>query len=135
MDLKSVCVYCSSSSAKDTASVVEQEIRHFGREIAKRGVSLIVFAEGTFQRQVGLMPFRTGGFQAAAQAGVPVVPAALRGVRSVLRDGTSYLRRSPIALSFAPPVQPEGSDWNATVKLRDQVRAEILKRCGEPDLA
>ena len=45
------------------------------------------------------------------------------------------LRRSPVALTFAPPVLPEGSDWNATVKLRDQVRAEILKRCGEPDLA
>jgi hypothetical protein len=53
----------------------------------------------------------------------------------VLRDGTWYLRRAPVTLAFGPAVQPEGSDWNATVKLRDQVRAEILKRCGEPDLA
>jgi 1-acyl-sn-glycerol-3-phosphate acyltransferase len=101
---------------------------------ARRGVSLIVFPEGTFQRQAGLLPFRAGAFQAAAQAGIPVVPAALRGVRSVLRDGTFYLRRSPVTLAFAPPVQPEGSDWNATLKLRDEVRTEILKRCGEPDL-
>jgi acyl carrier protein len=102
---------------------------------AKRGASLIVFAEGTFQRQAGLMPFRVGGFQAAAQAGVPVVPVALRGVRSVLREGTWYLRRSAVTVSFAPPVRADGADWNAAVKLRDQVRAEILKRCGEPDLA
>ena len=37
-------------------------------------------------------------------------------------------------VSIAPPVMPEGSDWNAAVRLRDRVRAEILKRCGEPDL-
>jgi len=61
------------------------------------------------------------------------VPVAIRGARSVLRDGTWTLRRGAVAVSFAPPVQPEGSDWNATLKLRDQVRAEILKRCGEPD--
>src|SRR5260221_2259167 len=49
---------------------------------AKRGVSLIVFPEGTLLRNTGLMAFRTGAFQAAAQGGIPVVPVALRGVRS-----------------------------------------------------
>jgi 1-acyl-sn-glycerol-3-phosphate acyltransferase len=99
------------------------------------GTSLIVFPEGTLLRHAGLMPFRTGAFQAAAQAGVPVVPLALRGVRSVLRDETWYLRRSPISVTVSAPVVPEGSDWNAAVKLRDRVRADILRHCGEPDLA
>jgi hypothetical protein len=31
-------------------------------------------------------------------------------------------------------VAPQGKDWNAAVQLRDAVRAEILKSCGEPDL-
>ena len=57
-------------------------------DAAKRGRSLAIFPEGTLQRRPGLMPFRTGAFQVAVQAGVPVVPVALRGVRSVLRDGT-----------------------------------------------
>ncbi len=104
-------------------------------EAAKRGVSLIVFPEGTLVRHTGLAEFRAGAFQAAAQAGVPVVPVALRGIRSVLRDGTWYPRRSPIAVTFGAPVSPEGSDWNAALKLRDRVRADILKHCGEPDLA
>ncbi|OGA68693.1 MAG: hypothetical protein A3G83_13545 [Betaproteobacteria bacterium RIFCSPLOWO2_12_FULL_68_20] len=102
---------------------------------AKRGVSLIVFPEGTLRRSAGLMPFRTGAFQAAAQADIPVVPVALRGARSVLRDGTWYLRRSPVAVTFCAPVAPDGEDWNAAVRLRDRVRAEILRHCGEPDLA
>src|SRR4051812_44422305 len=102
---------------------------------ARRGVSLIVFPEGTFLRRPGLMPFRAGAFQAAAHAGVPVVPVALRGARSALREGTWSLRRAAVAVSFAPPVQPVGGDWSAVLKLRDDVRAEILKRCGESDLA
>lgn len=101
---------------------------------AKSGVSLVVFPEGTLQRHTGLMAFRAGAFQAAAQAGVPVVPVALRGVRSVLRDGTWYPRRAPIAMTVGAPVAPEGSDWNAILRLRDGTRAEILKHCGEPDL-
>jgi acyl carrier protein len=104
-------------------------------QAAKRGVSLIVFPEGTLLRQTGLMPFRAGAFQVAAQAGIPVVPVSLRGVRSVLRDETWYPRRTPIAATFGAPIHPEGADWNATLKLRDRVRAEILKHCGEPDLA
>jgi len=102
---------------------------------AREGTTLIVFPEGTLLRQTGLLPFRTGAFQTAVQAQVPVVPVALRGVRSVLRDGTWYLRRAPISVTIGAPVAPEGTDWNAAVKLRDRVRAEILKHCGEPDLA
>jgi acyl carrier protein len=100
---------------------------------AKEGASPIVFAEGTLRHQTGLMPFRTGAFQVAVQAGIPVVPVALRGVRSVLRDGTWYPRRHPVVVSFGAPIAAEGDDWNAAVRLRDRVRAEVLKYCGEPD--
>jgi 1-acyl-sn-glycerol-3-phosphate acyltransferase len=103
-------------------------------DAAKRGVSLIVFPEGTLLRHTGLMPFRAGAFQVAAQAGIPVVPVALRGIRSVLRDGTWYPRRAPISVTVGAPIAPEGSDWAAALKLRDAVRSQILKHCGEPDL-
>jgi len=99
------------------------------------GRSLIVFPEGTLTRNTGLMPFRAGGFQAAALAGAPVVPVALRGVRSVLRDGTWYARRAAIAVTVGDPVRAAGEDWAATLELRDRARAEILRHCGEPDLA
>ncbi|HEX4927598.1 MAG TPA: AMP-binding protein [Burkholderiales bacterium] len=104
-------------------------------DAVRGGQSLIVFPEGTLHRHAGLMPFRTGAFQTAAQAGVPVVPLALRGVRSALRDETWYLRRSAISMTIGAPLVAEGSDWNAALKLRDQARAEILRHCGEPDLA
>ncbi|MEO8718757.1 MAG: lysophospholipid acyltransferase family protein, partial [Burkholderiales bacterium] len=104
-------------------------------EAARAGRSIVIFPEGTLTRNTGLMAFRAGAFQVAAQAGVPVVPVALRGVRSVLRDGTWYARRAPIAVTVCAPIAPDGDDWAATVRLRDRVRADILQYCGEPDLA
>jgi 1-acyl-sn-glycerol-3-phosphate acyltransferase len=80
------------------------------------------------------MAFRTGAFQAAAQAGVPVIPVALRGLRSVMRDGTWYLRRASVSVTIGAPTRPEGTDWAAAIRLRDAARAEILRHCGEPDL-
>ncbi len=101
----------------------------------RAGRTPIFFAEGTFTRSAGLLPFRMGAFVVAAQTGVPLVPVTIRGTRSVLRDGSWFARRGAIAVTIAAPILPQGSDWNAAVALRDAARAEILRHCGEPDLA
>jgi 1-acyl-sn-glycerol-3-phosphate acyltransferase len=102
---------------------------------AKKGSSLIFFPEGTFYRMPGLQTFRMGAFLTAALAGIPVVPVAIRGSRSLLRDNTWFPRRTAVSVKVCPPVTPEGNDWDAAIKLRDAARAQILKYCGEPDLA
>jgi acyl carrier protein len=123
------CVFVERFDVKEAAGHADELV-----EAAKRGQSLAIFPEGTLLRRAGLMPFRTGAFQVAVQADIPVVPVALRGLRSVLRDGTWYARRYPMAVTFGAPIAPEGEDWNAAVRLRDRVRAEVLKHCGEPDM-
>jgi len=122
------CVFVERFEVQKSAEHADELV-----DAAKRGQSLGIFPEGTLLRRPGLLPFHMGAFQVAAQAGIPVVPVALRGVRSVLRDGTWYARRHPIAVTFGAPIAPEGADWNAAVQLRDRVRAEVLKHCGETD--
>jgi 1-acyl-sn-glycerol-3-phosphate acyltransferase len=104
-------------------------------EVARGGKSLVVFPEGTFRRMPGLLPFRMGAFVIAAQAGVPVIPVTIRGTRSALRDGQWMFRRSRVSVTFSAPIEPAGKDWDAAIALRDAARAEILRLCGEPDLA
>ena len=77
------------------------------------------------------MAFRTGAFLAAAQAGIPVVPVALRGVRSVLRDGT-WLPRAACRSSSAA-ARAGGHRLGRGREAARAPRAQIL-RCGEPDL-
>jgi 1-acyl-sn-glycerol-3-phosphate acyltransferase len=109
------------------------DARHVIRS-AQGGRSFIFFPEGTFYRMPGLQPFRMGAFLTAARAGMPVVPVAIRGSRSLLRGDTWFPRRTAISVRVCPPILPEGSDWDAAVRLRNATRAEILKYCGEPDL-
>lgn len=99
----------------------------------RAGHSALFFPEGTFGRAPGLQAFRSGAFLAAARAGAPVVPIAIRGTRSVLRDGQWLPRRGPIGVVIGSPLWPDGEDWPAAMRLRNTARAEILHYCGEPD--
>ncbi|HEY7665309.1 MAG TPA: AMP-binding protein [Xanthobacteraceae bacterium] len=101
---------------------------------ARQGRLLVFFPEGTFTRRAGLSGFYLGAFRVAAQARLPVVPAILRGTRSMLRGEQWFPRWSPISVTFADPIRPDGSDLASVVRLRDAVRAVILTACGEPDL-
>jgi len=102
--------------------------------LAKRGESFAFFAEGTFTREPGLRPFHMGAFVAATSVGGALVPVAIRGTRSVLRDGQWTPRRSLIQIIVSPPLLADGHDWAEAVRLRNRARAAILGGCGEPDL-
>jgi 1-acyl-sn-glycerol-3-phosphate acyltransferase len=97
----------------------------------RRGENVIVFPEGTFKREPGLLPFHAGAFMAAALAGAPVVPAGLRGTREALRAGTWRPRHSQVSLRTGEALQPHGADWGATVRLRDTARTAIAQLSGE----
>lgn len=100
---------------------------------ARAGARLLFFPEGTFVRTAGLQPFHMGAFVAAAQAGAPVVPVAIRGTRAMLRGDEWFPRRGTVEITVGAPIPPTGTDWGAALALRDAARAEILRRCGEPD--
>jgi 1-acyl-sn-glycerol-3-phosphate acyltransferase len=101
----------------------------------KSGERIVSFPEGTLVRMPGLLGFRLGAFLAAAQAGVPVVPVAIRGTRSILRGGQWLPRRGEISVDIGAPIKPDGADFAAAVRLRDAARAFVLAHCREPDLA
>jgi 1-acyl-sn-glycerol-3-phosphate acyltransferase len=102
--------------------------------LAREGRILVVFPEGTFTRQAGLLEFFTGAFKIASEAGLPVYPGVLRGTRSMLRSDQWFPRRARIDVEFLDPVVPAGSDFASILRLRDSVRQAVLAHCGEPDL-
>jgi 1-acyl-sn-glycerol-3-phosphate acyltransferase len=102
--------------------------------LAREGRVLVFFPEGTFTRRAGLLGFYLGAFKVAAEAGLPILPGIIRGTRSMLRADQWFPRRVPIAVEIAESVAPAGADFASVLALRDAVRAEILARCGEPDL-
>ncbi len=97
----------------------------------RAGDSLFVFAEGGFVREPGLRPFRLGAFVVAAEAGVPVVPMALRGTRSLLRARSKFVRRGAVHLTIEQPIRPTGRDLAAAARLRDAAYEAVLLHSGE----
>lgn len=112
-----------------------EDARRIG-ELVRAGRTLVYFPEGTFTRVPGLRPFRLGAFLAAAEAGLPVVPVAIRGTRSILRDQDKLPHRGAVEVVIGAPIWPDPalSPWNAALHLRDLARRHILQHCGEPDL-
>jgi len=100
----------------------------------KQGQVLAFFPEGTFRDEPGLLPFRMGAFVAAAEAGVPVLPVALRGTRELMRGDSFLPSPGRMLVSIGEPIEPSADDWEAAVALRDAARSFILAQCGEPDL-
>jgi len=79
MDLKRICVYCSSASAREEA--VEKELRSFGREIARRGIDLVY---GGSSR--GLMGALADEVLSAGGKVIGVIPKALEGREAAHRN-------------------------------------------------
>lgn len=117
--------YEALRSAEDVAAIVDR---------LRAGGSLAIFPEGTFSREAGLKPFRMGAFVAAARAGVPVAVAGLRGIRPILRDKTWQPRHGRPEFEVGAVLHAEGSEWADAVRLREAVRAEMLRLSGEHDL-
>jgi len=99
----------------------------------QQGHSLVFFPEGTFLRMPGLQAFHMGAFMVAARAGVPVVPVGVQGTRPILRAEQWFPRPGRIRVTVGAPMRPQGFDWGAAVVLRDAVRTQIARYCGEPD--
>jgi 1-acyl-sn-glycerol-3-phosphate acyltransferase len=120
--------FVNRSSARAGASQTRVLIRRL-----ERGDSLVVFPEGTFAAEPGLLPFRKGAFLMAVHGSVPVVPAVIRGSRGVFGDRHRLLHPGAIDIEVFAPLQPGGDHRHAVDTLMADSRRIVLAHCGEPD--
>jgi len=71
----------------------------------KSGVSFAVFVEGTRAKPGELLPFKKGAFYMAREAGVPVVPVAIKNSDVLMGKGTGEARSGSIEMVLLPPVE------------------------------
>lgn len=98
-----------------------------------RGDNILVFPEGTFNREPGLKPFHAGAFVAAAKANAPVVTAGLRGTRIALRDETWLPHRTKLEFEIGQSLMADGRDWAAAARIRATARKAMAALSGEFD--
>jgi 1-acyl-sn-glycerol-3-phosphate acyltransferase len=71
----------------------------------RSGVSFVVCPEGTRAQPGEMLPFKKGAFHMAAQAGVPIVPIALKNSDRLMGKGTGEAWPGTIEMVLLPPVE------------------------------
>jgi 1-acyl-sn-glycerol-3-phosphate acyltransferase len=95
------------------------------REVLARRVSVMIFPEGTRSATADMLPFKDGAFRLAVDAGVPILPLAVRGTRSALPKHDWRFNRSDATVRVLEPVETAGLGPADVPALRDRVRDTI----------
>jgi 1-acyl-sn-glycerol-3-phosphate acyltransferase len=95
------------------------------------GVSFAVFVEGTRAKPGELLPFKKGAFYMARQAGVPVVPVAIKNSDVLMGKGTGEARSGTLEMVFLRPVNTVDRTTDEAIdqlifEVREAIATELL---------
>jgi 1-acyl-sn-glycerol-3-phosphate acyltransferase len=76
----------------------------------EQGDCVSIFPEGTRTSDGRVQALRRGALLPAKMAGVPVVPAAIRGTFTAWSKNAKFPRPARVSLQFGPPVDPSDRD-------------------------
>jgi 1-acyl-sn-glycerol-3-phosphate acyltransferase len=98
----------------------------------RAGTSVLVFPEGTRNRDsAAVAAFKRGSFVLALEAGVPVVPVSLRGVKALVPGGLLHLRPGRVRVTLHEAIATEGLPVEEAAALAERVRAVVVAGCRE----
>ncbi len=96
-------------------------------EAIRRGMSAIVFPEGTRSHTGEMQSFKKGPFVLAIASGAPIVPTYCAGTFDLLPKGTVNINPHPVAAYFGDPIPTAGLTYDDREKLMTETRAAIEK--------
>ena len=86
---------------------------------------LLTFPEAHRTMDGKLRPFKRGVFTIARDAGLPIVPLAVRGAYGMLPKGAITCRPAKVEVYMAPPIETAGLTDAQLTELMDRVRQVI----------
>ncbi len=105
-------------------------------EEMKKGVSFLIYPEGTRSPDGRLLPFRRGAFVLAIKAGVAVVPVACSGAHRVVAKNSYRISPGEVVVRFCPPrrhrrgAAPRSATRGNIVSCQDRCRPEGRRYIG-----
>ena len=104
------------------------------RAINRRKISVVLFPEGTRSVDGSVGQFKQGSFTLALEAGIPVVPIALVGMREIFPKHSAIVRKGTVQVYFGDPIMPETlatlDKKEITQKVHDEIVAMVATGAG-----
>ena len=109
-----------------------QEAVKKARDYLKRGVSVLLFPEGTRSRDGKIHEFKAGAFKLATETGVPVVPVVIHGTRNLIPKGSVVIgRRVEVIVQVGEPRFSSRKGTSSIESFCDEVRSEMIHSLDE----
>lgn len=112
----------------------ESEVEKIMEEVRK-GHSIMIFSEGTFNNIRGVRPLKLGAFEIATLTQTPIFPVGIRGLRGVMSGEAKLLKPTPISVYLGKRILPQGNSWEEMLRLRHEVYDALVNLSGEPALS
>lgn len=94
--------------------------------LKEKGLSIILFPEGTRSGIEGLLPFKKGAFHMAVQAQVPLVPVVSATLLPFYNEKKRHIRSGHVELEILPPIPTVGMTTENIPELMEHTRKEML---------
>lgn len=114
----------------NTASIRES-MDKASRQLSK-GMSIVVFPEGSRSRTGKLGAFKRGAYLLATELNLPVVPVTIDGAYKVMNRSAAFPNPGRIRLTIHKPIQPE-ADGHDLARLMEESRGAIASALPEND--
>jgi 1-acyl-sn-glycerol-3-phosphate acyltransferase len=94
----------------DRSQSAPQRVFRWASELTSKGLSLIIFPEGTRSRDGHVGTFKGGPFYAAVQAGLAIVPISVIGSRHVMKKGRLTTKPGFVRVLVHDPIRTHATD-------------------------
>lgn len=95
----------------------------------RSGTSVVVFPEGTRSSDESVRSFKRGSFVLALDAGVPVVPVSIVGIKRIAPRGFFSLHPGAVEVRIHTAIETAGRPTQQAEALADEVRTVVIAGC------
>jgi 1-acyl-sn-glycerol-3-phosphate acyltransferase len=96
-------------------------------EVVRKGMSVIIFPEGTRSPNGNLQPFKKGVFLIALKSQAPILPITIQGASRIMRKGDWRTYPGQVRIQIDPPIEPAGTPAENEEQLSQRVRSILVK--------
>ena len=116
---------------RENKSSARNTIQQVADAIHKRNLSVWMYPEGTRSKGRGLLPFKTGAFRMAIEAGVPIVPMCVSSIHNKI--SLSNRDNGIVIAEMMDPIDVSGYELADARKLADHCHELMEKKIAELD--
>ncbi len=117
------CLFLDRDDIKSGLKMILEAV-----ELAKKGISVCIFPEGTRSKVNGeMLPFKEGSFKVATKANIPIVPMTIINSADILEDHLPKVKKTKVLIEYGEPIYPDSLD-RETLKHIGAYTHEIIEK-------